>query len=405
MIPSQNPSSSSHHPTPARAPAGNNALIRAWLHLNLQTGIGPVRALALLRRFSSPVAILGADHAALAAIVGNKLARRLLSSTPQLNHQLDQAMHWLDQPGHHLLTLDDPRYPGAMLHTVDPPPVLYLRGNPDVLNRPALAIVGSRHATQAGLDNARAFASHLAQAGLSVVSGLARGIDAAAHHGAIRKDGLTIAVMGTGSDCIYPAAHRNLADQVAEHGAVITEMPLGTTPKRGHFPRRNRLIAGLSTGVLVVEAARHSGSLSTARHALENNREVFAIPGSIHSPVARGCHYLIRQGAKLVECAQDIIDELPPELVRTLQPAPAGATGTSAGQAAAAGLPHDMQAVLDALDWDGQSESQLLTTLSNRSDTDQFRPARLAELLLELELTGLLERLPNGRVRRRATPG
>lgn len=403
MIPSQNPNSNTQTPAPGRAPACSDALTRAWLHLSLQTGIGPVRTLALLRRFRNPLGIFDADPAALAAILGNRLASQLLSTTGQLDQQVDQALRWLDQPGHHLLTLDDPRYPGALLHTADPPPVLYVRGDPAVLNRPGLAIVGSRHATQAGLDNALAFAAHLGQVGLTVVSGLARGIDAAAHLGAIQNNALTVAVMGTGSDRVYPAAHRHLADQVADNGAVITEMPLGTTPKRGHFPRRNRLIAGLSIGVLVIEAARHSGSLSTARHALDNNREVFAIPGSIHSPVARGCHYLIRQGAKLVECAQDIIDELPPDLAATLQMPRAGMATTPSGQEAAAGLPNEMQAVLEALDWDGQTEEQLLGTVPTGAIKDRLHPARLAELLLELELAGLLERLPNGRIRRRAT--
>lgn len=383
--------------TPATRPAASEpkSELASWLRLTLAPGIGPARAVALLQRFRSPDNILGASHADLTVLIGAGAATHLLQPDEALNQQLALTLSWAEQPDCHLLSLADPGYPEALLQIADPPPLLYLRGQPDTLKPPALGVIGSRHATRAGLDNAAAFAGHLASRGLVVVSGLARGIDAAAHNGAMQNNGLTLAVMGTGIDRIYPAAHQALAADIAASGAILTEMPLGTAARPGHFPRRNRIIAGLSVGVLVVEAARRSGSLITARHALECGREVFAIPGSIHSPVARGCHSLIRQGAKLVESSQDIIDELPPSLATKLSQA--GAVKPGDESVATAALPEMLQGLLEHLDWDGMTVEQLRLSV----DADQSSQ-HTAENLLELELAGFIERLPDGRVRRRS---
>jgi len=219
--------------------------------------------------------------------------------------------NWLARADAHLLTPADAGYPPLLREIPSPPPQLFVRGNVDALALPQLAIVGSRHATPAGAETAHSFAAHLAARGFCITSGLAEGIDAAAHRGALAAQGRTIAVCGTGPDIVYPRQHEALADEiVAGGGAIVSEFAPGTPVFRGNFPRRNRLISGLAVGTLVVEASLRSGALITARHAMEQGREVFAIPGSIHNPVARGCHHLIRNGAKLVETAADIVDEL-----------------------------------------------------------------------------------------------
>lgn len=223
---------------------------------------------------------------------------------------VEQDLQWLMQPENHALTLGDAAYPSLLREINDPPPVLFVKGNPFLLSQPQIAVVGSRNPSAAGIKTAQEFAQALVAAGLTVTSGMALGIDAASHQGALNSHGHTIAVAGTGLDRVYPACHKQLATQIAESGALVSEFPPGTVAKANHFPRRNRIISGLSIGLLVVEAAQQSGSLITARLALEQNREVFAIPGSIHNPLARGCNALIRQGAKLVETAQDIFEEL-----------------------------------------------------------------------------------------------
>jgi DNA processing protein len=224
--------------------------------------------------------------------------------------RIEQDLAWLDNPGHCLLTLHDPGYPALLKQIADPPPLLFVRGDAELLSAPQIAIVGSRNPSHLGKQTAEAFAHDLAAHGFVVTSGLALGIDAASHDGALRATGRTIAVAGTGPDRIYPARHKNLALQIIQHGAIVSEFPPGTQALANHFPRRNRIISGLSQGLLVVEAAKQSGSLITARLALEQNREVFAIPGSIHDPLARGCNALIREGAKLVESTEDILEEL-----------------------------------------------------------------------------------------------
>ncbi len=223
---------------------------------------------------------------------------------------VDNDLLWLDQPGNRILTIQDTQYPSQLKEIHDPPPVLFIRGNPELLAFPQIAMVGSRNPSTLGKRTAEDFAATLASYGFTITSGLALGIDAASHFGAMKSGGFTIAVAGTGLDRIYPARNKELASRIIETGAMISEFPPGTTAKANHFPRRNRIISGLSIGLLVVEAARQSGSLITARLALEQGREVFAIPGSIHNPLARGCNALIREGAKLVETTEDIAEEL-----------------------------------------------------------------------------------------------
>jgi DNA processing protein len=225
-------------------------------------------------------------------------------------HRVEQDLAWLEHTGHYLLTLYDPNYPPQLKQIADPPPLLFVRGNINLLATPQIAIVGSRNPSPLGDCTAEEFANEMAMRGLTITSGLALGIDAAAHRGALRASGHTIAVFGTGPDRVYPSRNKELAEQIINRGTIVTEFPPGTQALANHFPRRNRIISGLCRGLLVVEAAKQSGSLITARQALEQNREVFAIPGSIHDPLARGCNALIREGAKLVECTNDIYEEL-----------------------------------------------------------------------------------------------
>ena len=361
--------------------------LAGWVRLNLTHGIGPAGALNLLRAFGVPEQIFAATHAQLTQVVGAALATRLIAPDDETDAAVDAALQWETQPQNHLLTLSDPEYPQRLLEISDPPALLYVTGNIAALSAPGIGIVGSRHATRGGIENANSFAQAFSRHQLSVNSGLARGIDSAAHQGCLDAAGLTVAVMGTGIDRIYPAVNRKLAHEiVARNGALITEFPIGSAALRANFPRRNRLIAGLSSGILVVEAARESGSLITARLASEFGREVFAIPGSIHSPVSRGTHQLIRQGAKLVESVEDVLSELHPGL---LTPA---ATGLPAKKPSTD--PAEQQ-LLDRIGFDAVSLDALLTDEAIPADA-----AKLAGQLLELELSGQIERLSDGRVRR-----
>lgn len=350
----------------------------AWVELSLR-GVPPAALAALLQAFGSARAVLDASRAQRAAVAGGA-ERAFAAGEPAA---LEASLAWLAQPGHDLLAWDDPRYPPALLELGHAPPVLYALGDVDLLARPALAIVGSRHPTPQGLDNARAFARAVSQAGVAVVSGLAAGIDGAAHEGALEGNGSTIAVMGTGPDRVYPARHRTLAHAIAQRGLILSEFPPGTPVRDFHFPRRNRLISGLARGVLVVEAALQSGSLITARLAGDQGREVFAIPGSIHSPLSKGCHKLIREGAKLVETAQDILEEL-------------GLSRVSAGPE---GLPPDLVApmsspLLAAL---GEDPADLDTLIARTG----LPPAAVAAELGELEVAGVVGAVPGGRWQRR----
>jgi DNA processing protein len=279
-----------------------------WVSLSLIHGIGAQTFCHLLRTFGDPSRIFSASLADLKTIVSEKIALEIKAGS-NVALTADTRV-WLSQSNNCIVTLADAHYPKALLEITDPPPLLYAKGNLALLNSPSIAIVGSRNASVQGEKNAQAFAFDLANIGLCVVSGMALGIDGAAHRGALAATGATIAVVGTGLDIVYPAKHRELAHQIAEHGLIISEFPLTTPSKPQNFPKRNRIISGLSLGCLVVEANLQSGSQITARLAAEQGREVFAMPGSIHSPMAKGCHQLIKQGAKLVDCIQDIVEEL-----------------------------------------------------------------------------------------------
>ena len=308
-----------------------------FLRLSLTRGVGARTAHKLLSELSDVATIFAASAPTLTKIVGEKIARVLKSSLDEVSQRkLDEALAWLAHADHHLLTWSHAAYPKALLESGDAPLVIYAKGKLDLLTRPAIAMVGSRNCSQGGADTATAFAKDFADRGIVVVSGMALGIDAASHLGALRstnKDAGTIAVVGTGIDRVYPARNKTLAHSIAETGLMLSEYPLGTGPLSENFPRRNRIISGLSLGVLVVEASMQSGSLITARFAGEQGREVFAIPGSIHSTFHKGCHHLIKQGAKLVEAAQDVLEELrlsPTETSRVEPNATASVSGSIA---------------------------------------------------------------------------
>ncbi len=281
--------------------------LKHWLILNRIPGFGRRKILQLLTRIEEPAQIVHASVGQLKQWGFNAKAIDFLRHDPE--QMLENDLNWLGK-NKHIVTFDQPQFPSLVREIADPPLLLYVQGDVELLSRPQLAIVGSRNPTSQGKNNAEEFASALSQVGLVVTSGMALGIDAAAHKGALKSQQPTLAVMGTGLDRVYPARHRDLAHRIGEQGALVSEFAIGTGVKPGHFPKRNRIISGLSLGVLVVEAAIKSGSLITAKLAMDQGREVFAIPGSIHNPLARGCHLLIRDGAKLVETANDVVEEL-----------------------------------------------------------------------------------------------
>ncbi len=368
----------------------------AWLRLKLTPGVGDATARKLLAAFGLPPDLFAQPRAALAAVVGPALAERLLAEPEGWQELCEQTRRWLDGDARRqLLTLGDPDYPAELLQIEDPPLLLHLEGDPAALRQPLrLAMVGSRNPTAQGADHARQFARALAEAGACIISGLALGIDGAAHEGALEAGGHTVAVVGTGLDLVYPKKHQALARRIAAQGALVSECLLGTPPLAPNFPRRNRIISGLSQGVLVVEAALQSGSLITARQAAEQGREVFAIPGSIHSPQSRGCHALIRQGAKLVESAQDILEELQGQAAAPAQDGTAGAAPDPQG-ATAGGDPLPDDALLRVLGF----EPCGLDALQARCGLDL---PTLQARLLELEFDGWVARLPGGLYQRRA---
>ena len=358
--------------------------LAAWLRLLGTPGIGQEAARRLLAACGSPDAVFSAPSATLRELTGPQAAAALAQEPERHAAQCAATNAWLDaDPTHHVLTLGDATFPAALLETADPPLLLYAQGRLDLLTTPALAVVGSRNPSAQGLDNAQAFAAHLSRAGLTIVSGMALGIDGAAHAGGLAGRGSTVAVVGTGLDRIYPARHKALAHRIAKDGLLLSEFELGMPPLAENFPKRNRLIAGLSRGTLVVEAALPSGSLITARQALEAGREVFAIPGSIHSPQSRGCHALIKQGAKLVDSAEDILGELnwakaPTVSMAPWVPAPGG------------------EVLLEALGHDPVTLDALLARTGESAST-------LSARLLELELDGQVARLPGGLYQRRSS--
>jgi DNA processing protein len=349
----------------------------AWIRLLETPGVGRESARRLLAAFGSPAAVLAASSAARRQVVEATVAEALGSASVDVEARVAAALAWLEAAApeaRNVVPLDDPRYPPALLQTADPPLLLYAQGRCELLQAGSLAIVGSRNPTPQGRENATAFAAHLSRAGLTIVSGLALGIDGAAHAGALEGAASTIAVVGTGLDRVYPRRHRELAHRIAAEGLLVSEYPPGTPPLAENFPIRNRIIAGLARGTLVVEAALQSGSLITARLAVEAGRDVFAIPGSIHSPQSRGCHALIKQGAKLVDRSEDILEEL-----RLPSPA-APASPDSAGRP-------KKDPVLEALGY----EPVTLDALVARTG---WPAAELNVHLLELELEGRVARLP-----------
>lgn len=398
--------------------------VGAWLRLLSTPGVGLQTALRLLGAFGLPQQIFSQSYAALVGCVSSAIAQALLTPpSPKLAAQIARTLTWLDHPHHHLIHLADAAYPPRLLEIPDPPPLLYVHGDPLVLRHPALAIVGSRQATTQGLRDATSFAQALAEAHLTVISGLAAGIDAAAHRGALAAaQGTTIAIMGTGIDQIYPPEHSGLAHEIAQQGALISEFPLGLPPLKHHFPQRNRLIAGLSMGVLVIEAAARSGSLLTARFASEMGREVFALPGSIHSPLSKGCHALIKQGAKLSESAQDILQELrlpekpwPPMGQKvitgkkrdnspdscatsraTVAPSPPSKNNAALSSVDGNTLAYNDVAISTMLPIDNWCEPLTLDEICLRVDLDA---AQVSAYLLQLELMGKIEMLAGGRYR------
>jgi DNA processing protein len=356
---------------------------RSWLvlaHAHLRVGELSI----LLDRFGS-VQDIAAQPAARLREAGLADEKCLAMAAPD-DGAIDATLAWLEQDHHHLVAWGDDGYPALLQEIPGAPLLLYVNGDAAALHLPALAVVGSRNPTRGGERNAHDFAHHLARQGFAIVSGLAQGIDAAAHWGALEADGKTIAVLGTGIDRVYPAGNRELAHQIADSGALVSEYPLGAPPERWHFPERNRLISAFSLGTLVVEAARRSGSLITARFAGEQGREIFALPGSIHNPLARGCHKLIQQGAKLVETAGDVLAELSPLVGHMIETA-----DRPQRAAPMADEPDDDYAVLRRLlDHDP-------VTIDELEKQSGLTIEQLSSMLLILELHGEVEFLSGGR--------
>ncbi len=359
-------------------PAGDEP--EAWLALDLIPGLGGENTRKLLAEFGSPARALAQSPTRLRALISDKLATAVAAGADAA--RLSAALKWLEADSNHLLTLADSDYPKGLLEISDPPPVLYLKGRRELLGRTGIAIVGSRNATPVGLQNAEAFGQNLSIAGLTVISGMALGIDAAAHRGGLKGAASSIAVVGTGLDLVYPARNKALAQELATEGLILSEFSLGTPALAQNFPRRNRLISGLARGVLVVEAALASGSLITARLAAEQGREVFAIPGSIHSPFSKGCHQLIKQGAKLVDDANDILVELQWN-----------------GAAAAAAIRETPEQentddpLLTAMGYDPVSIDHLVERANMSAD-------QVSAHLTELEISGVIAALPGGKYQR-----
>ncbi|MBN2886633.1 MAG: DNA-processing protein DprA [Chromatiaceae bacterium] len=365
--------------------------LSAWLTLQAAPGLGPRTLERLVAHYGNASLVLEQSAAELAE---RGLAPATIAALRAPDQALiDAALAWAEQPDCHILARDDARYPRRLAEIPDPPPLLYVRGDVALLNEPQIAVVGSRNSSSAGDEVTRYFARALAERGLVITSGLAAGIDAAAHAGALEA-GRTLAVLGTGADRVYPPRNRNLARAIVEQGALITELALGSGPQAYHFPRRNRIISGLSLGVLVTEAALRSGSLITARQALEQGREVFALPGSIRNPLARGCHALIREGARLVEEPLDILEELVPQLRAALKedetPASSGAPVTASVRTPPDA---DQARLLAALGFEPMAADEL-------GERTGLSTADIVSMLVVLELEGHVSSLPGGRYSR-----
>lgn len=352
----------------------------AWLRLSLTPGLTGSALRKLLSAMRTPAAILASSRSALLQCVDAELADAVVRGPSP--HDYEAALAWGEQPGQHLLVPDGPHYPELLRETPDPPPVLYAAGHIELLrNQLCIAIVGSRNATAQGMRNAERFATAISEAGCCVVSGLALGIDAAAHRGGLAARGSSIAVLGNGIDVVYPRRNATLFEELKSNGLVLSEFPLGSSPLAANFPRRNRVIGGISRGCLVVEAAIPSGSLITARIAAELGREVFAIPGSIHSPLSKGCHYLIKQGAKLVESAQDVLEEFNFDFVARNETSNEPSMDTQSND------------VLNALGHDPCTLEALL-------ERTQLSTDRLLSILVQLEIAGHVSTLPGGHYQR-----
>lgn len=352
--------------------------LAGWLQLTLTPGLGAATLRGLLQKFGLPEHVLAAGRAELSRHAGPEVLQALDSAA--VADAVERALSWVARPGHSVVTLADAAYPRLLLEIADPPALLYCRGRTELLNRPALAVVGSRNATAQGATNAEQFSRAFSAAGLTIVSGLAQGIDAAAHRGGLAADAATIAVLGTGVDQVYPKANAALAEEIAARGLLVSEFALGAQALAHNFPRRNRLISGLAQGCLVVEAALGSGSLITARSAAEQGREVFAIPGSIHSPLSKGCHALIKQGAKLAESSDDVLSELG-SFRRT------GFASTRAPAPARAGTAEEP--LLECMGFDPVDVDSLCARAGLPAE-------RVSTDLLRLELAGRVAALPGG---------
>lgn len=371
-----------------------NDYLPYWLAALHLPDTGPKSVAKWLMRVSSIKALFDAPVAQLHEL---GLSDKQIAAINQPDWKaVDMHLKWAEGDDHTIVTLDDPLYPALLKQITDPPLLLFIKGQSTVISKPQIAMVGSRHPSSGGLQNAKQFASALASAGYIVTSGLALGVDGACHRGALAVNGATIGVMGTGLNQVYPLSHRALAADMAVNGAIISEFPLNMKPFAGNFPRRNRLIAGLSLGVLVVEAALRSGSLITAKYAVEQGREVFAIPGSIHQPQSRGCHHLIRQGAKLVETAQDVIDEvgalhtycqmmMP---VKTVIPSMKGVEAHMSG---------NNQAVYTCIDHE-------ITPIDVIILRTRLTASEVSSILLLLELDGYIQSVSGGYIRHYANP-
>ncbi len=347
-----------------------------WLRLLLVPGLGDDAMRRLLVAHGGPQQVLDASVTTLRTTVAASIAAAIKAGASE--ESVEAAIDWLADDDNHLVTLGDTAYPSSLLQLADPPVALYVKGRVNLLTQPAIAVVGSRNATPQGVATAKAFARALSDAGLVVASGLALGIDTGAHEGALEGRAGSLAVVGTGLDIVYPARNRELAHRLAREGAIVSEFALGTPAIASNFPRRNRLISGVAKGCLVVEAAVSSGSLITARLANEQGKDVFAIPGSIHSPLSKGCHMLIKQGAKLVDAVQDIFDELHIDVPLRTRDARDGAGA------------HPLLAVMGYDPFD-------LDTLAARSGLE---PPEIAALVTRFELEGLVAALPGGRYQR-----
>lgn len=362
-----------------------------WLRMHEIQGLGRQTTYQLLKAFGSAEEIFAASHANLRKVVSDDIANQIKAET--VSDQIKITLEWLAEPNNHLITLADEDYPRLLLETPDPPPILFAKGQLSCLQQPSIAIVGSRNPTAQGEKNAHDFAMLLAEFGFTIVSGLAIGIDAAAHRGALASNGKTIAVVGTGLDIVYPAKHRELAHEIIKQGLLISEFSLGTPSLPQNFVQRNRVISGLSMGCLVVEASLQSGSLITAKFATEQDRDVFAIPGSIHSPQSKGCHQLIKQGAKLVDAVQDIVHELKSEHFVSLAAMPLKKNFIPAKNTSPEEIPHADKALLDLMSFEPVTVEYLLQHSGLTSDT-------LSSILISLELDNKIASMPGGRYQR-----